>query len=116
MEHEGALLLETKLSQILKEDPFLFKGKGLDDTSLLLNLTDSKTFLLEVNSEGQAELSCSESYEATSEIKMKDATFYKLGHSKLNLSLALMTGKIKASGDLKVAAKVAQLIQKSLKA
>jgi len=97
--------LEIKMNQKLKSDPSLLSDFycvyqfEIDGDVWNLDLTDSKVKQIKRGAHDAPDCS----------VKMTEENFEKLLKRKLNVPLALLTGKLKISGDKALALKLGEL-------
>jgi len=103
-------VLPTKLSA----NPALLAHLGLKSTVIRLEIPGAGDWCVNFDDGGNCSVSGSPTASVDSHIQMKDDVFAKLVSGKLNVPMALVTRKIKVSGDKMLAAKVGEALRSVL--
>lgn len=104
-------IFNVLLPKKLTENPALFAGKNLQGQSVRLQLDGPRggDWTLSFGANGSAEVKSGTSSGA--HIQMSDENFAKLLDGNLNVPMALVTRKIKVSGDKGLAVKVGEALR-----
>lgn len=109
-------IFDKLLPKKLSENPALFAGLDLAGQSVRLQLDGPQggDWTLDFGSGGSAQVKAVGSSSAHTHIQMSDDAFAKLLDGKLNVPMALITRKIKVSGDKGLAMKVGEALRTAL--
>lgn len=109
-------IFEVLLPSKLEQNPSLFKSHKFDGSSVRLQMDGALggDWTLVFGADGSASIQKNRSGSCSCHIQMSDDSFAKLVAGKLNVPMALITRKIKVSGDKTLAMKVGEALQRIL--
>lgn len=112
----GKDIFDNILPKKLSDNAQLFSSLGITSKSLRLQLDgpNGGDWTVGFDAAGTAKVTKNDAANSTAHIQMSDESFTKLIEGQLNVPMALITRKIKVSGDKSLAIKIGESLRSLL--